>query len=319
MKKIKNFLRKIDLFGAPFNFKYKKHEKYSSSLGGLIIVLFTILTLTFGIYYLIPFLNRKNLSIIYYTMNLPKTEQIKLQDSKAVFAIGLDCDSNGRFKADDVFNLESRYVIYTKNTEGGYDKDKQLLPSHYCKYKDFYNKYNTSFDYLRLKGYQCLNNYSQTLEGIYSGQVFSYYEFSVNAKNTSKVAFDSVDEYLMENDCKLQIVYTDITIELSNYKEPIKPFLNSFFIQLNPILFIKRNVYFMNQYLYDDDQLLTIFNEEQKPKEMETLFSRYEEYSLYLGLDRESTRPKNFINYAKIYVRADIKKNRYKKNLSKIN
>ena len=252
-------------------------------------------------------------------MNLPKTEQINLQDSKAVFAIGFECDSNGRFKANDVFNLESRYIVYTKNTEGTYDKNKTLLPSHYCKYEDLYNKYNTSFDYLRLKGYQCLNNYSQTFEGIYSDQVFSYYEFSVNAKNTSKEAFDSVDEYLMENDCKLQIVYTDITIELSNYKEPIKPFLNSFFIQLNPILFIKRNVYFMNQYLYDDDQLLTIFNEEQKPKEMETLFSRYEEYSLYLGLDRESTRPKNFINYAKIYVRADIKKNRYKKNLSKIN
>ena len=130
---------------------------------------------------------------------------------------------------------------------------------------------------------------------------------SINAKNTSKEAFDNVDEYLMQNDCKLQIVYTDITIELSNYKEPIKPFLNSF-IQLSPILSIKRNVYFMNQYLYDDDQLLTIFNEEQKPKEMKTLFSRYEEYSLYLGLERESTRPLNFFNYAKIYVRADIKK-----------
>ena len=40
---------------------------------------------------------------------------------------------------------------------------------------------------------------------------------SINAKNTSKEAFDNVDEYLMQNDCKLQIVYTDITIELSNY------------------------------------------------------------------------------------------------------
>ena len=318
MKKFKNFLRKIDLFGAPFNFKYKKSEKYSTPLGGLIILIFIILSLAFGIYYLIPFLNRKNLSIIYYTMNLPKTEQIRLQDSKAVFAVGLDCDSNGRFKADDVFNLESRHVIYTKTIEGTYAKDKRLLPSHYCKYEDFYNEYNKSFDYLRLKNYQCLNDYSQTLEGIYSDQVFSYYEFSLNAKNTSKEAFDSVDEYLFENDCKLQIVYTDITIDLSNYKEPIKPFLNCFFIQLSPILFIKRNVFFMNQYLYDDDQLLTIFNEEEKPKEMKTLFSRYEEYSLYLGLDRESTRPLNYINYAKIYVRADIKKTDIRRTYQKL-
>ena len=318
MIKFKYFLRKIDLFGAPFNFKYKKSEKYSTPLGGLIILIFIILSLAFGIYYLIPFLNRKNLSIIYYTMNLPKTEQIRLQDSKAVFAVGFDCDSNGRFRPDDVFDLESRHIIYSKTIEGIYAKDKRLLPSHYCKYEDFYNKYNKSFDYLRLKNYQCLNDYSQTIEGIYSDQVFSYYEFSVNAKNTSKEAFDSVDEYLSENDCKIQIVYTDITIDLSNYEEPIKPFLNSFFIQLSPILFIKRNVFFMNQYLYDDDQLLTIFNEEEKPKQMKTLFSRYEEYSLYLGLERESTRPLNYINYAKIYVRADIKKTDIRRTYQKL-
>ena len=72
MKKFKYFLRKIDLFGAPFNFKYKKSEKNSTPLGGLIILIFIILSLTFGIYYLIPFINRENLSIIYYTMNLQK-------------------------------------------------------------------------------------------------------------------------------------------------------------------------------------------------------------------------------------------------------
>ena len=82
MKKFKYFLRKIDLFGAPFNFKYKKSEKYSTPLGGLIILIFIILSLAFGIYYLIPFLNRKNLSIIYYTMNLPKTEKIRLRIPK---------------------------------------------------------------------------------------------------------------------------------------------------------------------------------------------------------------------------------------------
>ena len=51
---------------------------------------------------------------------------------------------------------------------------------------------------------------------------------------------------------------------------------------------------------------------------METLFSRYEEYSLYLGLESESTRPKNFINYAKLYVRADIKKTEIRRTYQKL-
>ena len=37
-------------------------------------------------------------------MNIPKTEQIKFKESKAAFAIGLDCQNNGRLKVEDVFN-----------------------------------------------------------------------------------------------------------------------------------------------------------------------------------------------------------------------
>ena len=64
----------------------------------------------------------------------------------------------------------------------------------------------------------------------------------------------------------------------------------------------------MNQYLYDDDAIIAVFDEEQKPIQTKTLFSRYEEYVLYLGLNRESNQPLNLYDYAKIYLRADKKK-----------
>ena len=314
MKTFKNFLRKIDLFGAPFNFKYKTKEKYSTPFGGLFLILFCSFGLAFGIYYLLPFINRKNLSIIYYTMNIPKTESISLKDSEAAFSIGLDCENKTGVIATDVFKLESNYILYIKNKKGSYDKNITRLESHYCKYEDFYNKYNNSFEYLSLNKYQCLDDYDHNIEGIFSDQIFSYYEFSVIAKNKT----EDVDEYLRLNDCKFQFYYTDITIDLFNYKEPIKPFLNVLFIQLNPTLFIKRNIYFMNQYLFDDDMIIQVFDEEQKPKKMETLFSRYEEYSLYLGLEREKTKPLNEKNYAKIYIRADTKKTEIRRTYQKL-
>ena len=152
------------------------------------------------------------------------------------------------------------------------------------------------------------DNCIQNIEGIYADQIFSYYEFSVSATKDEEETFNNIDEYLANNDCKLQVIYTDITIDLTNYKEPIKPFLNSFFIQLNHTFYIKRNIYFMNQYLYDDDSLFAVFNEKEKPVQMRTLFSRYEEYALYLGLNRGKTKPTDYPNYAKLYVRADIKK-----------
>ena len=141
MKAIKYFLRKIDIFGVPFSFKYKTKDKYSTPFGGFFLLLFSILAISFFIYYFLPFINRKNLSIIYYTMNIPKTEQIRLKDSQAAFTIGFECDDKTELKAEDVFKLEMRYIIYTKTMEGTYDKKKTLLSTHNCLYEDFYNNY----------------------------------------------------------------------------------------------------------------------------------------------------------------------------------
>ena len=104
MKSFKGFLRKIDIFGVPFNFKYKSKDKYSTPFGGFILLLIISLSLAFGIYYLQPFLKRKNLSIIYYTMNIPKTEQIRLKDSQAIFTVGLTCNDKFDEKANELFN-----------------------------------------------------------------------------------------------------------------------------------------------------------------------------------------------------------------------
>ena len=314
MKCIKRFLKKLDIFGSPINFKYKSQDRYSTSFGGLFLLIFSLISIIFGIYYFIPFFKRKNMSIIYYTMNIPKTEKIKLKDSQAAFSIGFDCDDDTDIKVDDILKLDLKHVIYIKNNKGKYDKNKTPIPSHSCTKEDFYNNYDTSFEYLNLNQYLCLDDYNHNIEGIYSDQVFSYYEFSVVAKNKTSL----IDEYFRSNDCKLQFYYTDITIDLANYKEPIKPFLNSIFIQLNPTLFIKRNIYFMNQYLYDDDEILAIFDEEKKPDQIKTLFSRYEEYSIYSGLEREKTKPLNPNDYAKIYIRADTKKTEIKRTYQKL-
>ena len=314
MRDIKKFLKKLDLFGVNLNFKYQANDTYTTSLGGLFILLFGGVALGFGVYYFIPFIKRKNLNIIYYTMNIPSTEQIRFKESKAAFTIGFQCDEKNGINAEDLFNLESRFVIYTKDIHGKSNKKKETLTWHYCKYEDFYNNHNDSIDYLNLNTYQCLDDYDRTVEGIFSDQIFSYYEFAVTNKYKTEENYHKITDYLSENDCKLNIYYTDITIDLTNYKEPIKPFLDSIFIQLNPTLDIKRNVFFMNQYLFDDDFMFAVFSGDEKPKQIETLFSRYEEYALYMGL---GYNPNN-LEYAKVFIRADTKKTTIKRTYQKL-
>ena len=319
MKTVRHFFRAIDIFGVTISFRYGEKEKYKTAFGGFILFLFIILVCILGIYYFIPFVKRKNYTIVYYTMNLATTEEINLFMKESNIAIGLICEKNDNENIDvnSILDLKSNYVIFTKNLDGSYNKDIKQLLTHSCSYNDFYNKYDKQVDYLGLQHYECIDNKNYTIQGIYADQVFSYLEFSVMAKNKSEELSFEIERFLFNNDCKMELVHTDITIDLDNYSYPIDQFLDVTFIQLNPTLFIKRNAYFINQYFTDDNYILFVFGDDEKPK-IKTIYSRYEEYSLWKGFNRSINKPKEYDYYSKIYVRADLKKNVLKRKYQKL-
>ena len=320
MDNIKNFLKTCDLFGTTFTFRYKNKERYQTSLGGLFNLLFILLTLFIGIYYFIPFCNRKNYSIVYYTMNLSSTEKVSFQEAQTNIAVGLTCEENPNEKLflSDLLSLRVRYNNYVKKRDGSFHKNRYVLNMHQCTYSDFYNKYNTQFDYLGLNKYYCFDNNDYSIEGVYADQIFSYFDISVMAINSSLKILDEIDRFLFQNDCKLNLVYTDIIIDLDNYKEPITLFLTNTFIQLNPILLVKRNMFFMNQYFLNDDYLIWIFNDDNDKSQVLPLYSRYEEYSLYKGFNRSKTLVYDYFGYARVYLRSDLKKTVIKRKYQKL-
>ena len=250
-------------------------------------------------------------------MNMASTDQIKLSESQAAIAFGLTCDvDEDGTKAEDLFKLDITFYTQTKNREGKTVKTGRQITTHPCNYSDFYNNYNESLDLINIQNYQCLDEINNTIEGIYTDEIFTYYRFTVATKKDSSEHFNKIDRYLTRNDCKFQLYYTDITIDFNDYKEPIKPYLNAIFIQMNPTLFIKMNTYFMNQYFENDNYLFFVF-EDGKPEE-KTLFSRVEEYALYLGLNRGESKPNDYKNYARIFIRADTKKTEIKRKYQKV-
>ena len=313
---MKHFFNSIDLFGVPILFKYQNKNKYSTSLGGLsfaLLCLFIIAVLAFNF---ISFLNRKNYNIIYYSTSMTGTEEINLDESETTLAIGLDCDEdNNGTKATDLLQLDLFFITYS-NQNGNRTKNTEEISTHSCNYEDFYNKFNDSVDYLQLNKYHCFDKKNSIIKGIYTDEIFTYYQFTVSAKNDSVSHFQKIDDYLLRNDCKLQFYYTDNSFDLTDYANPAKPYINVFFLQLSPILFLKTNIFFMNQYFVDDRWL--IFNEGNEKSNSTSLFSRIEEYSLYKGLNRGEVKPKGYKNYANIYVRADTKKTEIKRKYEKL-
>ena len=170
MKSIKKLLRSIDIFGVTYTFKYKESERYQTVSGGIILILFIILVLVIGIYYFIPFLHRRNYTIVYYTKNLAATEEVNLFQSESNFAIGLYCEENKNEKLliEDLLEIKSVYTSLVKNTDGKNIKNSKNLKTHKCTYEDFYNKYDNQFDYLSISLFECLENFlilnSQLLE-----------------------------------------------------------------------------------------------------------------------------------------------------------
>ena len=315
MKSIKSFLRKLDVFGVPYSFKYRDKEKYTTALGGLFVVLFIAAALFMGIYYFIPFYNRKNYTTVYYTLTMAKTEVVNFGVSETAFAIGLNCwTGNDGTVASDLFRIDHKYIYYKLEEE--YQKNTDMISTHQCTKADFYNRYDETFDGSSIYNYQCMDDSDRGIEGIFTSPIFSYYEFDVYAKNDSQALLDKITDYLTENDCKLQIYYSDNTVDISDYEEPIKSYVEAVFIQLNPTLSIRRNIYFMNQYLYDDNYLIWVFGDDDDARYIKTLFSRYED----IRYTKERTGPKVLliIQITQKYISEQIlKEQTLKENIKK--
>ena len=183
MEKCKNFFRKFDLFAILFSFRYNYENAYTSLSGGIVSILFCLISGGFGIYYFIPFIQRKNFSINFYTMNLPHTEQIKLDESKAVIAFGFECspDKDGT-RVEDLLKLEVKYYTYVKDANGKKKKIPKIIPTHTCNHTDFYNEYNDSIKLINISNFHCLDEKNEIIEGIYTDEKFNYYEFAVLSK-----------------------------------------------------------------------------------------------------------------------------------------
>ena len=305
MKKIKSFLKNIDSFGVPFSFKYKTKEKYRTSIGGLVYIIFCIFLLSFTIYYFVPFSNMKNFSSIYNTINIPNGEQINLKQSKIPLSFGLICNDNTDILSKNIFELNAKFINIQQNSK--YVKNIINILTHNCTYEDFNNEHNDYFDKFNLSNYKCLDNKDFIIEGSYLDEQFSYYEFNLN----SNLNLFDINNFLEKNECRLQIIYTDININLNDYKNPIKSFLSSIYIDLFSSTLILQDIYFMKHYLFNDDYLFGVFNEENSKPGIYISFSRYEKYSIYK--DNSS----NDYSYARIYLKSDTRKSYIKRKYQK--
>ena len=314
MKKIRTLFRKFDIFGESFTFRYKNEDKHSTVFGGIICFLFYFIAFFVFVKSWKQFDKDRNYSLKYYAVNLDTTETINFTNNDSIaFAFGLSVkEEEGSPNLNDLFNITVQYIKRTRNKSGETKNIQKNVFYHNCLIKDFPKGARKSYYDLKINEYFCLDknelpdNYS--IKGIYTEKEFSYFSISVKSKYTNnKTHYDIIEKAITKYDCKLKFYYVDLSSDLLDYYRTDSYFTNLMFLQLNPTLVQKRNIFYVNYYLIEDSSFLRNIKEEQETKIM-TGLSRVEDYAEYKGLQRTYEETGDNGTYATIYIRADNKK-----------
>ena len=311
-KKFKKGIRWFDFSGESFTFKYKDKDKLSTISAGIIYFIFFVLALTYFISILKPFLKHKIFDLQYYVINTDQNEIVIFREKTPAFAFGLkNVSNNSKYNINDIndlFTLEAKFT-YKVDGDDNNNETHKIVPTK-CR-KEYFNDITSNSALLEDIGQlKCFDekDFINNPSGIFTDHIFSYYTITVKSKYQKNKTHDSIiDDYLTTNDCKLQFYYKDISLNLNDYDEPFSYIINSMFLQLNPSLFQKRNIFYMNYHLEDNSKIIQLDIKDQDP-EIETGISRVEDYAEYKGVNRTINGYGNEINYAKIYIRADNRK-----------
>ena len=307
-------LKKFDLFSLPFNFTYEKEDKYSTRIGGVFTILFVLVIVVYLIIQFIPFAKRDNYDLVYLEENKDQTDILELKKSKNDLAYRLEYKNNynSGFTCEDLLDVQINHLYSEKDEiSGKRNKTYTNINTYDCNIKKFINV-NKSHESV----YKCLNQPDKPIRNVYNDNNFTYYEIIVSLKDSQKDNFTNINNYLLSNDCKFELYYLDYTINVENYSNPIKSYRNSAFLQLSPVSILEMNIYFMKQFLEDKGNI--IFNTDKEKTRENTIFSRIEQYSYYKGENRTERKIKyndpDYNIYAKIFIRADTKVLKVKRN-----
>ena len=229
-KMYKQLFKSFDYFGVHFNFHYKSKEKFYSETGGFIFLCFVLITITYILVNVFDFVGRKNYSIIYYTLQMASTDVISMQNYSTNIGFGLECDlEEQQSRLYDMFKLKFTHVSMKKN-DGVITKEKKVVNLAPCQKEDFFNEFDATFDEINLTQYFCPIEKNYTTQGIYSDDVFTYYEIIVSIKEETEKNWNDVINGLTNSECHLTYYFVDTAIHLNDYKHPIRRFLNTNFI-----------------------------------------------------------------------------------------
>ena len=234
-------------------------------------------------------------------MTTSKTDIINFKNFSYGIAFGISCDNNyNDHSIYDYLTLNFDHVKTVINANGN-SRIKTNINYVKCDKSKFFNLLNDEYDRLELDNFFCISDEQANLniQGIFGNEIFEYFQFDVIIKDLSK--FDEIKEILMNKECQFNFFHSSFAIDVSDYSNPVTPFLISSYFDFTPDSLNSVNYYFSLTNFETDKNILL-----NNPKTQFLLGkSKEENFRIYKGLDRNNNNIDDIDVLAKIHLRAD--------------
>lgn len=296
-----NLFRDLDYFGVNVNFNIKDKRKYQSIFGGVTFIVFAIISISYIFLNFQSFASRSVMNLVFNQQYLKSAPKLSLEDYKVGMAVGLDVDGDSNLLnlAYKYFDINFNLVNYTK-VKGIFIKTKVAISLDKCEKGHFYNKANDSYDSMKLYNYFCPNTTNTTIEGIFTDEIFTYYEFVTTLKPAYYNNAAEIYTMFQNREIRASFVYLDTSIDVYIVNEPVSKQLNSYFISLDFSTYKRMNLNFMNLSFISDENIL--FRNEVPT--FNIILDYKEEYFSIIGDNRFVDKPNNFGSLAKMFIRS---------------
>jgi hypothetical protein len=306
-------IRHADYFGVPINFQVKDKHKYRSLLGGSIFIFYFIFSVVYIFLNFKNFINREQINSILNEVFLDFAPELDFVNMSLSMAIGLDVgDPTNLAKIYKYLQINAN-LVEMKKSDGISTKTKYILNLSQCNQSKF-EGYELSYEQLGLKNYFCPEFTNTSIKGLYTEELFKYYEFSVSLRSEYLKDFKEARQLFTDYDINFNIYYVDNTFDVYNFEKPIRKFISNKFSSLDWIFIKKTNFDFMRTSFTSDSNVFM-----KDPEKQELIVSDFSyEYFKYTSEDRMILKLKDYNTFSKVYIRSLNKERVIKRVYSKI-
>ena len=295
-----NFLD-FDIYSRRISFFYKNKEKFGSTFGFILTVLYTVLSLIIFLVYFIKTLKREEVSVSESTVYPTEIPSIEINNDLFYISFGLEySNALTKYIDESIYYPEVLYIEKIKENGEFILKTEKILNIERCDIKNFGEDYKHLLENDIINNSYCLKDINNTLKGGFKFNEMSYIKINIfpcinNTNNNNHCKPQNIiDQYLKSS--YFSVLLKDIGFNLFNYSYPTVPIFQYFRTPLDKSFFKEYMIYFGVVEISTDIGLFT--NEYKKKTYLKYMRDLYS----FIFIDNDKNDLNNGIFSAQIMI-----------------